>query len=82
MPDTMQKQAVGCGEFQYPKPSVTGLVEGHGSKVTALSSPWEGLALGSAEGLEGGQVSDIVSMHSDKVHDITDTQPWEDANAG
>ena len=32
MPDTMQKQAIGCGEFRYPNASVKGF---YGSEVAA-----------------------------------------------
>lgn len=32
----------------------------------------EGLALFSAEGLEGGEVNDTIPMHPHQVHDITD----------
>ena len=42
----------------------------------------QGLALGSAQGLEGGEGMGLVPMYSDQVHDVSHTQAWEDATAG
>lgn len=43
--------------------------------------PHEGLALVSAEGLEGGEVNDTIPKHPHQVHDITDFQAWENGSA-